>query len=142
MALLSPKMRAKVGSIVWRSSSVTFQEAVQEPQFAKRLGRQRPAQMLANEASEPLAQLTGLIGNLVQFTRHRARLQLIQNIRWDKLGLSQPRHEAIAAVQPVDRCIDRCRDGVQEIKAERVGNKNGRQSVLHDRPPSMQVPIS
>ena len=108
----------------------------------KRLGRKRPAHMLANEASEPFAQGTSLICNLVQFTWHRSRLQLIQSIRWNKLGLSQPLQEAIAVVQPVKRCIDRCRDGVQEIEAERVGNKNCRQSVLHDWPPSQQVPIA
>ena len=110
----------------------------------ERLGRERPAHMLANEASEPLAQSTSLIRNLVQFTRHRSRLQLVQCIRWDKLGLSQPPQEAIAAVEPVNGCIDRRRDGVQEIEAERVGDENCRRSVLHDWPPSKQakVPIA
>src|SRR5882724_2727976 len=92
--------------------------------------------MLANEGSEPLAQSTSLNRNCVQFTGHRSRLHLIQCIRWNKLGLSQPLQEAVAVVEPVNRCIDRCRDGVQEIEAERVGNKNCRRSVLHDWAPS------
>src|SRR5258708_4518246 len=91
--------------------------------------------MLSNEASEPLAQRTSLICNFVQFTRHRSRLQHIQCIRWNKLRLSQPLQQANAAVEPVNRCIDRCRDGIQEIEAERVGNENCRRSALHDRPP-------
>src|ERR1700730_11006677 len=92
--------------------------------------------MLANEPCEPLAKSTSLVRHLVQFTRHRSRLQLIQRIRWNKLGLSQPLQEAIAVVEPVNRRIDRCRDGVREIKAERVGDENCRRSVLHDWPPS------
>src|SRR5215469_8341698 len=95
--------------------------------------------MLVNEASEPLAQSTSLVRNLVQFTRHRSRLQLIECICWNKLGLSQPLQEAIAAVEPVNWFIDRCRDGIQEIEAERVGDENCRRSVLHDWPPSKQV---
>jgi hypothetical protein len=115
---------------------VTLQEPIQGTQFVERLGPERPARMLSNEASEPLAQRASLICNLVQFTWHRSRLQRIQCIRWNKLGLSQPLQEAIAAVEPVNRCIDWCRDGVQEIEAERVGNKNCRRSTLHDWPPS------
>lgn len=69
---------------------VTLQEPVQRTQFAERLGRERPAHMLANEVSEPLAQLSSLIGNFVQFTWHRSRLERIKCIRWNKLGLSQP----------------------------------------------------
>src|SRR5258708_34829091 len=92
--------------------------------------------MLANETSEPLAQSTRLVRHLVQFTRHRSRPQLIQRIRWNKLGLSQPPQEAIAVVEPVNRRIDRCRAGVQEIEAERVGDENCRRSVLHDWAPS------
>src|SRR5215471_6652307 len=95
--------------------------------------------MLANETSEPLAQSTSLVRHLVQFTRHRSHPQLIQRIRWNKLGLSQPLQEAIAVVEPVNRCIDRCRDGVEEIEAERVGDENCRRSVLHDWPPSKQA---
>src|SRR5580693_10542401 len=97
---------------------VTLQQPVQRPQFDECLGRKRPAHMLANETSEPLAQSTSLVRHLVQFTRHRSRPQLIQRIRWNKLGLSQPPQEAIAVVEPVNRRIDRCRDGVQEIEAE------------------------
>src|SRR5262249_52879940 len=108
-------------------------------QFAKRFGRKRPAHMLANETSEPLAQNTSLVRHLVQFTRHRSRPQLIQRIRWNKLGLSQPLQEAIAVVEPVNRGIDRCRDGVQKVEAERVGDENCRRSVLHDWPPSKQA---
>ena len=101
----------------------------------ERPGRERPTRMLSNEASEPLAQRASLICNFVQFTRHRSRLQHVQCIPWNKLRLSQPLQEAIAAVEPVNRCIDRCRDGIQEIEAERVGNENGRRSALHDWPP-------
>ena len=46
--------------------------------------------MLADKSSEPLAQGTRLIRNLVELTWHRARLQFIQHVRWHKLGLSQP----------------------------------------------------
>src|SRR5215470_9468668 len=57
---------------------VTLQEPVQRPEFVQRLRRERPAHMLMNEASEPLAQISSLIRNFVQFTWHRSRLQLIQ----------------------------------------------------------------
>jgi hypothetical protein len=57
---------------------VTLQEPVERSQFGKRLGRERPAHMLANKASEPLAQSPRLIRNFVQFIRHRSRLQLIR----------------------------------------------------------------
>jgi hypothetical protein len=90
--------------------------------------------VLADKAPEPLAQGSRLIGNLVQFTWHRSRLQLIEYVRWNKLGLSQPLQQAIAAVNPINGCIDRRRDGVQEIEAERVGNEYCRSSVLHDWP--------
>src|SRR6478672_233883 len=113
---------------------VTLQEPVQRNQFLKSLGCEGPAHMLVNEASEPLAQGTSVICNLVQLTWHRSRPQLIQCIHPHKLRLSQPLHEAIAAVEPVDWFIDRCRDGVQEIEAKRVGDKNCRWSVLHDWP--------
>ena len=46
--------------------------------------------MLANEASEPLAQGTGLIRNFVQFTWHRSRPQFIKASAGTSLGLSQP----------------------------------------------------
>ena len=69
---------------------VTLQEPVERSQFMERLRRQRPPDVLANEASEPLAQSASLIRNFVEFTRHRSRLQLIQSIRRNKLGLSQP----------------------------------------------------
>src|SRR5258705_5696444 len=114
---------------------VTFQELIQGTQLVERPGRQRPARMLSNEASEPLAQRTSLICNFVQFTRHRSRLQHIQCIRWNKLRLSQPLQQANAAVEPVNRCIDRCRDGIQEIEAELVGNENCRRTAFHVRPP-------
>ena len=118
---------------------VTLQEPVQRAQFAKRFGRKRPPHMLANETSEPFAQSTSLVRHLVQFARHRSRPQLIQRVRWNKLGLRQPLQETVAVVEPVNRRIDRCRDGVQEIEAERVGDENCRRSVLHDWPPSKQA---
>src|SRR5262245_49636934 len=90
--------------------------------------------MLMNEASEPLAQISSLISDLVQLAWHRSRLQLIQCVGRHKLGLSQPLQETIATVEPVHRCIDRRRDGVQEIKAERVGDEHCRRSVLHGWP--------
>jgi len=91
--------------------------------------------MLVDEASEPLAQGTSLIRYLVQLTWHRSRLQLIQCINRHKLRLSQPLQQAIAAVEPINWFIDRCRDGIQEIESERTGDKNCRWSVLHDWPP-------
>src|SRR5262245_36730662 len=97
---------------------VALQEPVQRAQFVERLGRERPAHMPANEASEPFAQISSLTSNFVQFTWHRSRLQRIKCIRWNKLGLSQPPQEPIAAVEPVDRRFDRRRDGVQKIEAE------------------------
>ena len=96
-------------------------------------GSGRPIR-LANKSSEPLAQGARLLRNLVQLTRHRSRLQLIEDVRRNKLGLSQPPQEPIAAVEPIDGSIDRRRDGVQKIKAERVGDKNCRRSVFHDWP--------
>src|SRR5258705_762650 len=114
---------------------VTLQEPIQGTQLVERPGRQRPARMLSNEASEPLAQRTSLICNFVQFTRHRSRFQPIKCCRWNKLRRGQPLQQANAAVEQVNRCIDRCRDGIQEIEAERVGNENCRRSALHDRPP-------
>ena len=53
---------------IWLNASSRSRSRVQRRQFAQRLGRQRPAHMLAHEASEPLAQRTRLIGHLVQFT--------------------------------------------------------------------------
>jgi hypothetical protein len=88
--------------------------------------------MLVDKSSEPLAQSTSLIGNLVQLTRHCARFQLIQCVRRHKFGLSQPPQKPITAVEPVNRTIDRRRDGVQEIQAERVGYKKCGRSVFHD----------
>src|ERR1700728_4730901 len=113
---------------------VTLQKLVQRSQFLQRLGRKRPAHMLGDKFSEPLAQGTRLIRNLVELTWHRARLQFIQRVPWHKLGLSQPLQELIAAVEPIHRCIHRCRDGVQEIEAERGGDKNCRRFVFHDWP--------
>src|ERR1700682_4930070 len=81
----------------------TLKERIQGTQLVERPGRARPARMLSNEASEPLAQRASLICNFVQFTRHCSRLQHIQCIRWNKLGLSQPLQEAIAAVEPLNR---------------------------------------
>jgi pimeloyl-ACP methyl ester carboxylesterase len=41
-----------------------------------------------NESSEPLAQSPSLIRNLVEFTRHRPRLEFVQRLRRHKIGLS------------------------------------------------------
>lgn len=90
--------------------------------------------MFAHEASKPFAQSADLVCDFVQLIRHRSRLQRVECIDWNKLGLRQPLQEAIAAVEPVNGCIDRCGDGVQEIEAERVGDKDCRRSVLHDWP--------
>src|SRR5258705_6876994 len=114
---------------------VTLQEPIQGTQLVERPGRQRPARMLSNEASEPLAQRTSLICNFVQSPRPRCDFQHTQCTRGNNLRLSQPFQQANAAVERVNRCIDRCRDGIQEIEAERVGNENCRRSALHDRPP-------
>src|SRR5262245_28855932 len=91
--------------------------------------------MLSYKAAEPLAQSACLFRDDVQFTGHRSRLQFIECVRWDKLRLSQPLQEAIAAVEPSNRRIDRRRDRVQEIEADRVGDENGRRSVLHGSAP-------
>src|SRR5215813_8401032 len=114
---------------------VTPKELVQRSQILDGPGRERTAHVLVNEMPEPLAQNTRLIRNLIQFTGHRSRFQLIEHNRWNKLGLSQPLQQSVAAVEPVDWFIDRCRDGIQEIEAERVGDESRRRSVLHDRPP-------
>ena len=50
----------------------------------------------------------------------------------NKVGLSQPRDETVAAVEPVNRRIDRRRDGIQEIEARRVGNEICRRSRRHN----------
>ena len=44
---------------------VTLKELVQRPQFLQRLGRERPAYMLANKSSEPFAQRARLFGDKV-----------------------------------------------------------------------------
>src|SRR5215813_11395416 len=87
--------------------------------------------MLMNEASEPLAQLPRLIRDLVQLTRHRSPLELVQCVRRHKPGLSHPLQETIATVEPVHRRIDRRCDRVEEIKAERVGDEHCGRSGLH-----------
>ena len=69
---------------------VAFQERVQRTQFVECLGRKRLAHMLANEPSEPLAQSTSLVRNLVELPWDRSDFQIIQCIHWNKLGLSQP----------------------------------------------------
>ena len=117
---------------------VAFQKPVQRIELAKRPWRKRTAHVLLDKASEPLAQVTSLVGHLVQFARHRALLQSVQCICWNKLGLSQPLQEAIAAVEPVNWSIDRRRDGIQEIEAERVGDEYRRRSALHDWPPAFR----
>jgi hypothetical protein len=111
---------------------VALQDPVQRTEFPERLRRERPAHMFAHEAPEPFAQGADLVCNFVQITRHRSRLQRVEYIDWNKLGLRQPLQEAIAAIEPVNRRIDRRRDGVQEIEAERVGDKDCWLSVLHD----------
>src|SRR2546430_17467325 len=100
--------------------------------------------MLANEASEPPAQGTSLVRNPVQFPWHRSCLQLIQCICWNKLGLSEPPQEAITTVQPFNGRIDRCRDGVQEIEADRVGDANRRRAMADAMRPRSRfnVPIA
>src|SRR5215471_14054874 len=113
---------------------VTLQEPIQRFHFAQGLGRERPAHVLMNEGSEPLPQSPSLICYLVKFARHRPRLQLIQCVCRHKFGLSQPPQEAISAIEPVDRRIDWCRDGVQEIEAGRAGDENCTRTVFHDWP--------
>src|SRR6516164_7935616 len=93
---------------------VAFQKSVQRIELAKRPWRKRTAHVLLDKASEPLAQITSLVGHLVQFARHRALLQSVQCICWNKLGLSQPPRKTITVVEPVDRR----RDGIQKIEAE------------------------
>jgi hypothetical protein len=46
--------------------------------------------------------------------------------------LRQPLKQPIAAVEPINWPIDRGREGVEEIEAERVGDENSRRSVQHD----------
>jgi hypothetical protein len=123
---------------------VALQELIQRPEFRKRFGRERPAHVLVHKAPEPFAQFASLFGNLVQFTWHRSRLQCIKFVCWNKLGLSQPPQETITVVEPVDRRVDRRRDGIEKIEAERVGDENSGQSLLHDWPPieTGKVPIA
>ena len=91
--------------------------------------------MFADEPSEPIAKRASFFGDLVQFGRSCLLAQGVEHVRWNKLGLSEPRNKALPAVEPVDRRVDwRC-DGIQEIEAERVGDENRRRSLLHDWPP-------
>ena len=113
---------------------VALQKPIQRIQLAKRPWRKRTAHVLSDKASEPLAEITSLVGHLVQFARHRSLLQSVQCICWNKLGLSQPPRKTITAVEPVDRSVDRRRDGIQKIEAERVGDENSGRSLLHDWP--------
>ena len=73
-----------------------------------------------------------LLGDLVQFAACCSLGQPMQHMRWDKVGFSQPRDETVAAVKPINRPVERRRDGVQEIEAERVGNEICRRSGRHD----------
>jgi phytoene/squalene synthetase len=57
-----------------------------------------------------------LTGNLVELAWHCLLLQVIQCIRWHKLRLCQPLQQPVTAVEAVNRSIDRCRDGVEEIE--------------------------
>ena len=89
---------------------ITLEKRVQGPEFTHRLWGERPAHVLAHEAPEPLAQVTRLVGDLVQFTGRCSVDQLMQHIGGDKVGFSQPRNETVAAVELSQMRIDRRRD--------------------------------
>src|SRR5215475_11061374 len=98
---------------------VALQKPIQRIELAKRPWREWTAHVLLDKASEPLAQITSLVGHLVQFTWHCSRPQSVQCICRNKLGLSQPPQKTISGVEPVDRSVDRRRDRIQKIEAER-----------------------
>jgi hypothetical protein len=89
---------------------VALEKRVQGPKFVDRLPRERPAHMLAHKAPEPLTQSASLVGDLIQFARRRPLGQRIQGARRNQVGLTQPRDEAVAAVERVNRRVDRRRD--------------------------------
>ena len=59
-----------------------------------------------------------LVGDFIQFAGRRLLGQRVQRLRRNKVGLSQPGNEAGAAVEPVNRLIDRRCNRVQEIEAK------------------------
>jgi hypothetical protein len=108
---------------------ITLKQRVQWSEFTHRLSCERPAHMLAHEASEPFAQGARLFGDLVQFAWRRLRGQRSQRARRNEVGLSEPRDEAVAAVEPINRRVDWRRHRVQEIEAEGVGDEDSGLSV-------------
>ena len=75
-----------------------------------------------------------LVGDLIQFAGRRLLDQRVQRLRRNKVGLSQPSDEAVAAVEPVDWLIDRRRDRVEEVEAKRIGDEKRRRSRRHNSP--------
>ena len=111
---------------------ITLKKRVQGPEFTHRLWRERSAHVLAHEAPEPLAQGARLVSDFVQVPWRRLLGQSLECVRRNKVGLSQPRDETVAAVEPVNRRIGRRCDRVQEIEARRVGNEICGRSRRHD----------
>ena len=103
---------------------VTLKKRVERLEVADRFRRERPPHVLAHEAPEPFAQGARLVGDLIQFAGRRLLDQRVQRLRRNKVGLSQPRDEAVAAVEPVNWLIDRRRDRVEEVEARKSAMKN------------------
>ncbi len=111
---------------------ITLKKRVQAPEFTHRLWRERPAHMHADKVSEPFAQGARLTSDLIEFAGRRLCRQRFERGDRDQLRLSEPRNKALAILEPVDRCFDRRRNGVQEVEARRVGNEVCRRSREHD----------
>ena len=99
---------------------VPFQEPVQRLELTQIVGRQGPSLVIADEASEPLAQGPRLVRQLVEFAGEGLRPKCSQSVPRHKPGLVQPVQESIAIGDPVNDGIDRRGDRVQKIQAGRV----------------------
>ena len=107
---------------------ITLKKRVQGPEFTHRLWRERPAHVHADKASEPFAQGARLTSDLIEFAGRVCAVSAFERGGRDQLRLSEPRNKALAILEPVDRCFDRRRNGVQEVEARRVGNEVCRRS--------------
>ena len=104
-------------------------------QFAEHLGchlgPKRLAHMRPDETPEPFAQGPRLIRDLVQFARHGPRLDRVQRIGGNQLGLRQPIEKPLAVLDPVDRRINRRRNRVEKVEAKGIRNEDRGRMPVH-----------
>src|SRR5262249_1336162 len=86
---------------------------------------QRPAFALANEPPEPFPKTPRLCRDGIKLAGHRQLPQRLQRLGRHEPSLLQPGRQAVAIRDPVDRCIRRGGNRVEEVQAERVGDQQG-----------------